>query len=378
VWPAFKSLLSVWDGVLGHIPSEAVSFVLKSLGWVLRVLFVPLNTFFRLCERLLGIVFEGFISLYEWLLTTDAARAALSSLKTEALTAGDQAFSNGVSGLGDFFNLPYKRALDHVTMMRDAKEKFYADTDAFDVSLDEALKNGLATGYEDYYPSQITQGRRLLYAVCHRVLHEDKRTLTDPPCEEDCRPIGNVAASAAAAIEKSINDYLAAADPSFKKGIFQPIWNLAKDALGAGGFNTRKLELTCDSTAFVIAWGLRIAALLLAVAIFFEVEIPVAVAGAVAWALGVETVSVGALLTAASAVSAISGIIRTAIAALGFYPYSINYPRDVLLVYGVYFAMVFRSPADRFQAASQSDILSSRETMEPPEMYPLTLPGPGD
>jgi hypothetical protein len=367
VWELFKSCLSIWDWALGNIPSATLSFALELLGWSFRILFVPFNAFFRLCERLLANVFELFISMYEWLLTTDVARYALSSLKTEAITAGDQAFSNGISGLGDFFNLPYKRDLDHLTMMLEAKDKFYADTEAFDISLDEALKNGLATGYEDYYPSQLTQARGLLYALCHRVLHEDKRMLTNPPCEEDCRPTGRVAGTAAETIGRSIDDYLAAGDHQSlsKKGMFQPLWSLAADLLGGGSWNSRKLELICDSIGWLIAWGLRIAAWVLALCIFFAVEIPAAVAGLVATvaggvasALGVEVVTVGALLTGASAVSAISGIVRTAIAALGFYPYSIAYPRDVLLVHGVYFAMVFRSPAERFQAAAPSDILS--------------------
>jgi hypothetical protein len=367
-WDLFKSLLSKIDWAFNNIPSTILFRTVSALAWGLRLVLIPFNFFFRLCERLLAKFFEFCIFLYDWLLTTEAARQAVSCLNPKAITEGDQAFSNGVGGLGDFFDLPYDRALGHLKMMRDAKEKFYADTEDFDTSLDDALKNGLATGFEDYYPSQLVQARGLLYGLCHRVLHEDKRMLVNPPCQEDCRPIGRVAGTAAETIGGYIDAFLAAGDMSAsKKGIlpdFKPFWNLAADALsGSTGMNTRKLEAICDWVGWLIAWGLRIAAFLMAVCIFFAL-IPefaagfvAAAGGYVASALGVETVTVGTLLTTASSVSAISAIFKAFLTALGFYPYSVAYPRDVLLVHGVYFAMVFKPPGERFEAASASDIL---------------------
>jgi hypothetical protein len=368
VWDLTKSSFSQVDDVLGYIPST-ISFlfrVVSLLAWGLRILLIPFNCFFRLCERLLAKFFEVCISLYDWLLTTETARQAVSCLNPKAITEGDQAFSNGTSGLGDFFGLPYDRALGHLQMMRDAKDKFYADTEDFDTSLDDALKNGLATGFEDYYPDQLIQARGLLYGLCHRVLHEDKRILITPPCKEDCRPIGRIAGIAAETIGQYIDSFLATGDMSAsKKGIlpdFKPLWNLAADAVSGSSMNTRKLEAICDWVGWLIAWGLRIAACVMAICIFFGFLPEFAAGfvawagGGVAWALG-ETVTVETLLSTASTVSAITAIFKAFLTALGFYPYSVAYPRDVLLVHGVYVAMVFKPPGERFEAASASDIL---------------------
>jgi len=341
-WNLVKSVLSWVDNLLFNLPSYAMSWVLWGLGWLARLILVPLNFIFRMMERLLATVFELLVSGYEWLQTNNEARRALSSLTVPAFDAGSTAYAG--SGLGDFFNLPYDRDLDQAKRMQQGYHRFYnpasADEPA-DASLDEAIKKAFETGYEDYYPSQFKQGRSLLYGLSKRVL--DKTMLESPPCEDDPQERVFMAWRAAETVDRGINDYLASGDHSSlsKKGFFEPFWSLMA---GDTSWNTRRLEQICDWIGWTAAWGLRITACIVAFFLW--------------WGTAITVVAVASLLESASAVSAISGMIRLALVALGFYPYSIAYPRDVMLMQGLLFATVLAPPSERFQASSETDILS--------------------
>jgi hypothetical protein len=244
-------------------------------------------------------------------------------------------------------------------LIREGHQRYHVSREDLDVAVDQLIKDGLKTGYEDYYPGQVAQARGLLFGLCERVL--SRATLEAAPCEDDPAHRALVAVNASDAVKRAVDDYLVSSTRQSslsKVGFFAPLWSLLEDR----SWSSRDWETYWDWFGWIVAWSIRLVALVVGVAAI--------------WA-GPGAVAVTAfMMLGASGVSAVTTTIRQAIAACGFYPYSTAYPRDVVALQGVLYAMVFRPAGERFEAEQLGQIVKGETYVPEPTAGPLDVGAP--
>ncbi|MBS0659022.1 MAG: hypothetical protein JSR82_12345 [Verrucomicrobia bacterium] len=307
---------------------------------LLRGVLFLLGLLFRLTARFGAKITEALTILLQ---STMGARGAVwptTALTPTALEAGMAELRQAHASADEFFGFPYFRETNFLDQMQTAATNFGQSKLAADRATEEAVEEALKTGYEDYYPSQLTQSRALLFGLCQRALAAE--TLQRAPCPDAERAGRRSVACLLAGdqLGQQIDGLMRAAlaAESTGKGFFVPL----VDLVGRTEWNAASLESIADWCGWIIGWTFRVGALVLAIA---------------AWWFPPALVISGSMVAAAATVSAVSGAFRLSFAACGYYPYSTAYPRDLVALQGAHYAAVFRDESERLSAEEPANFV---------------------
>lgn len=338
LWNGFRAMVNKVLELLGGALRNLLSGLLTLLGWILRIILFPLNLLLRLTARVGAKLFEVLTTFFHalagpqgWWKTT--------ALTENALNAGMGALRANASDADKFFDFPYWREESTCQRMIQAAQSWSTATGPTDRNIEQAIEDGLKTGYEDYYPGEVARARRLLFSLCKKVL--SRETLETPPCDEDPAPRMVQALSAGDHLEQDIKVYQASTDRQSlaEKGMFAPLWSLMEDM---SGWNSRDFDAVFDWMSWIIAWGLRLMALFVAI---------------LSWWFPPLLAASFSMLAGAQLISAITAAGRVLVAMCGFYPYSTAYPRDIVALQGAHYALVFPPATERLAATQANELV---------------------
>ncbi|MBI5685812.1 MAG: hypothetical protein HZC54_12120 [Verrucomicrobia bacterium] len=314
-------------------------WIIWLIGWELRIAMFPLNLLILLHARLGAKICEVIIHFFHYLGGPEGAVKA-TVLSSSALAAGKGVISATGENPDQVFRYPYFREETVFERMRQAADHLVVSDAPLDHAVDEAIAEATKSGYDDYYPGELKRSRGVLYRMCALVL--GKKMLESPPCEENPGSSSVLAESAGSYLDSSIKEYLESItrqSRESKTGFWSSLWSLKDDR----SWNLEDFELFCDWVGWIMTWGCRVVALILAIAGLFT--------GGAGFVLS------GGMLLGAQAASAVTAAVRAVITACGFYPTTAAYPRDALALQGVHYAMIFKPAAERYKANSTSEII---------------------
>lgn len=331
---------SVVNAVLG-----AAYLLLRELyglfAFLLRGVLFLVGLLFRLTARFGAKITEALTILLQGTMGSRGAVWPTSALTPQALQAGMDELRKAHGSADAFFEFPYFRETNFLDQMQTAAVNFGQSKLATDRATEQAVEDAFKTGYEDYYPSQLTQARSLLFGLCRRALAAE--TLQRAPCLEATQTGQHSTACLFAGdqLGRQIDDLMraaAAADGS-GKGFFVPL----VDLVGNTKWNAASLESIADWCGWIIGWTFRVGALVLAIA---------------AWWFPPALAISASMIAAAASVSAVSAAFRIGFAACGYYPYATAYPRDLVALQGAHYAALFRDEAERLKAEEAADFVT--------------------
>ena len=316
------------------------------IGFVARLILWPLNMLLRLTARIGAKVCEMCLSAFHAMTRPESWRS-YSALAPGAVDAGLGVWRAGGVDTANMFTFPYWREERTLKRMQQAADGWVVSAAAVDRASEQVIEDALKTGYDDYYATEVPKTRKLLYNLCGRVLNVD--LLKTPPFDEDPGHRTVLAMNAGNHLERFIREYLAAADRQSTEGKFvweSEFWTPLGRVMQEdphNPLNLRDFDYLVDWVSWIISWALVLGAILVAIS---------------SWWTGAGLVASTGLLATSAAVSAIAGVLRLVVTALGYYPSTMAYPRDALVLQAVHYALIFAPKDQRFNAENTEELVN--------------------